>query len=221
MKARTRNIFLGILIIALLILGELVSLLVTNAHQRLPISISPIQVNAGGTQSTSSSTSSNRSSTSGNATVPSATQTGPGQIQIALSQQALSSFLASQLGAQQNMLTDVQVIPVANNAVNLKFNLQIATNGIHRVLPIELDTTIELNGQQDVQMNVLHFKRDGLDTGAAASQQMQTALNQLLNTLLMPTIHNMLKGMKLVGVQTNVSLCCNNDEMLVLLLQLD
>lgn len=224
MKAR-KKIFLGILLFGIIVMGASASLMIVAAQQN-QISLLPQDHTSGqqaSIQSGLTSLSSSPSLSTGSTTMGSTavTQVGPRLMQIALSQAVLSSLLSSQFGAQQQTLADFQVIPVSNNGIVLKFNVQIASNGIHRTLPVEIDTVIGLDGQQNVQLHVLHLKRDGLDAGSTAALQLQNALNPLLDNLLMPRVHTMLKGMKLVGIQTNVALCCVNSEMLVLILQLD
>lgn len=168
----------------------------------------------------STETQSGNNSAPGLATTPSSTRIP--MIQLALSRDALSSLLASQVGTQQNTLTDLQVIPTPNNGVIFKVNLQVAMGDTHRAIPIELDSTVRLSAQQDVQFSLHSFKRDGFDAGPTATQNMQAAINQLVQSLLMPSMHNLLKGMKLISVQTSASLCCGlNTEMLVLTLQMN
>jgi hypothetical protein len=141
---------------------------------------------------------------------------------LAVNQDTLTSLLASQLGAQQNTLTGLEITPKPDNEVIMNMNLNISASGIHRVMPIELDCTVGLDQQQNIQMHVLALKRDGQDAGSAAATHMQTALNQLLISLLMPNLHSQLKGMKLVSIQTSQSLCCGvKTEMLVLVVQLN
>ena len=187
-----------------------------NASGQLNVSKLPTPVSsqtaAAGQNATSSSPGS----------VSTTSSTGAHLIQLAISQDTLTSLLLSQLGAQQSTLTNLQIIPMPNDEIILKVDLQIATNGIHRVIPIEMDCTIGLNAQQEIQVSVSHVKRDGVDIGPTAASNMQSALNQLLAELLMPSIHSQLKGMKLVSIHTGASLCCGvSGEMLVLLLQLN
>jgi hypothetical protein len=147
--------------------------------------------------------------------------TGPHLVMLAVNQDTLTSLLATQLGAQQNTLTNLKIIPKPGNEVTMNMNLNISANGIHRVMPIELDCIVGLDQQQNIQMHVLALKRDGQDAGSAAAARMQTALNQLLLSLLMPSLHNQLKGMKIVSIQTSSALCCGvKTEMLVLVIQL-
>jgi hypothetical protein len=59
-----------------------------------------------------------------------------------------------------------------------------------------------------MQLNIQHFKRDGIDAGTTNAKSMQVALNQMLTTVVMPSIHQQLKGVKIVGVQTSKSIVC-------------
>src|SRR5215472_13482438 len=63
-------------------------------------------------------------------------------IDLALDSTALTSLFSSELGVQQSVLTDMRVVPVPNDGIILSVNLHIDANGIHRVMPVELDSTI-------------------------------------------------------------------------------
>jgi hypothetical protein len=87
------------------------------------------------------------------------------------------------------------------------------------VLPIELDGAIGLDKQADIQLHVLHLKRDGLDAGPAAAQHMENALNQLLISSVMPALRATLKTAKLVAVHTSSTVVCGAGiEMLTILI---
>ncbi len=154
---------------------------------------------------------------------PAATPTvvsGPRLIDLALDQGALTSLFVSQLGLQQGAITNMKVTPVAHNGIVLTLNLNIDAAGIHRVMPVELDTTISLDHHQNIQLAVHHLKRDGIDAGPAAAASMQQALNHLLISQLMPSLHGQLKGVQLLSVTTsNAAGCGSNTEMLVLLVK--
>ena len=86
-------------------------------------------------------------------------------IELALDQGALSGIFVSQLGLNQGTLTDMKVVPEPNDGIVLSLNLHINTSGIHRIMPIEIDSTIGVDAQQNIQLHVLHLKRDGIDAG--------------------------------------------------------
>src|SRR6266487_1720113 len=145
---------------------------------------------------------------------------GPRMMELALDQGALSSLFVSQLGLNQGTLTDMKVIPEPNDGLVLSLNLHIDASGIHRIMPIELDSTIGVNQQQNIVLHVLHLKRDGLDAGPTAATRMEQALNQLLLNSLMPSLHNQLKSAKIISVHTSTSIgCASGTEMIVLLIQ--
>src|SRR5205085_7917984 len=121
---------------------------------------------------------------------------GPRMIQLALDDGALTSLFVSQLGLGQNTLTDMKVVPAPNDGLILSLNLHIDSKGIHRIVPIEIDSTIGVDAQQNIQLHVLHLKRDGLDAGPTAAANMQTALNSLLLNSLMPSLRGQLKNVK-------------------------
>ena len=157
----------------------------------------------------------------GSGETPTATPvSGPRMIQLALDHGALTSLFTSQLGLNQGTLTDMQVIPEPGDGVVLSLNLHIDASGIHRIMPIELDSTIGVDQQQNITLHVLHLKRDGLDAGPAAAAHMEQALNELLVSSLMPSLRHQLKNVKLVSVHTSASIGCGGGaEMLVLLIQ--
>ena len=145
---------------------------------------------------------------------------GPRMIQLALDQGALTSLFVSQLGLQKGALTNLKVLPTPNDGLVLSLNLNINANGIHRVMPIEMDSTLGIDKQQNIQLHVLHLKRDGTDAGSTAAASMGQAVNQMMISSLMPALRGELKGVKLVSVHTSSTIgCAANTEMLVLLIQ--
>ncbi len=153
-------------------------------------------------------------------TTPPTVVSGPRMIELALDNGALTSIFVNQLGLQSSAFSDMQVAPAASNGIVISLNLHIDSSGIHRIMPIELDTTLSLDKQQNIQLHVLHLKRDGLDAGAAAAASMETALNQLLISSVMPSLHNILKTAKLVAVGTSTTIVCGKGiEMLTILIQ--
>ncbi len=154
---------------------------------------------------------------------PDATSTpiaGTRMINLALNNVALTSIFVSQLGLQDGTLSNIQTTPVANDGLVITLNLNIKANGIQRVMPVELDTQLGLDKQQNIQLTVVHLKRDGQDAGPAAAVSMQGALNELVLSTIMPALHSQLKGAKLVSVHTSTAIGCGKgQEMLVLLIQ--
>ncbi len=145
---------------------------------------------------------------------------GPRFFQIALDQGALTSVFVTELGSQQSTLTDLRVVPLPNDGIILSLNLHIDANGIHRVMPIELDGSVGIDSQQNIQLHILHLKRDGLDAGPTAAANMQTAINQLVVSSLMPTLRGQLKGAQIISAHTSSTIACGqNIEMLVLLIK--
>ncbi|MGH2494928.1 MAG: MFS transporter [Ktedonobacteraceae bacterium] len=145
---------------------------------------------------------------------------GPRMIELALDNGALTSIFVNQLGLQSGALTNMQVLPATGDGIVIKLNLHIDASGIHRIMPVELDTTIGIDKQQNIQLHVLHLKRDGIDAGATAANSMEQALNQLLISSVMPSLHNVLKTAKLVAVHTSSTVVCGKGiEMLTILIQ--
>ncbi len=171
--------------------------------------------------SVSNSASSASNPATGSTQAPTATPiSGPRMIELALDQTALSTLFTSQLGLNQGTITDMKVIPVPGDGVVLTLNLHINASGIHRIMPIELDSIIGVNQQQNITLHVLHLKRDGLDAGPTAAAHMEQALNQLLLSSLMPSLHSQLKNAQIISVHTSTSIVCGSGtEMLVLLIK--
>lgn len=145
---------------------------------------------------------------------------GPRMIELALNNVALTSIFVSQLGMKDGTLSDIQTAPMPNDGLLIKLNLNINASGIHRVMPVELDSTLGLDAQQNLRLTVRHLKRDGRDAGPAAASSMQNALNQLMQATVMPALRGQLQGAKLVSVHTSSTLPCGGGaEMLVLLIQ--
>jgi MFS family permease len=172
-------------------------------------------------QSSGSNTANSSDSTAGSTQAPTATPiSGPRMIELALDQTALSTLFTSQLGLNQGTITDMKVIPVPGDGIVLSLNLHINASGIHRVMPLELDSIIGVNQQQNITLHVLHLKRDGLDAGPTAAARMEQALNQLLLSSVMPSLHNQLKNAQIISVHTSTSIVCGSGtEMLVLLIK--
>jgi len=145
---------------------------------------------------------------------------GPRMIQLALDKGALTSIFVSQLNLQSGALTDLKVVPTPNDGLVLSLNLHIDANGIHRVMPIELDGVISIDKQQNLQLQVQRLLRDGNNAGPAAAANMQIAINQMLTNAVMPALRGQLKGVKLVSAHTSTTIGCGKGtEMLVLLIQ--
>ncbi len=145
---------------------------------------------------------------------------GPRMIQLALDKVALTSIFVQQLNIQSGVLSDLNVTPTSGNGLILSLSLHINANGIHRVMPIELDGIISINQQQNLQLTVTRLKRDGQDAGAVAAAQMQTAINQLITSAVMPALRGQLKGVQLLSATTSSTIACSKGaEMLVLLIK--
>ncbi len=174
-------------------------------------------------QSPGASTTSSSSSNGSTGTSPAPTATpvsGPRMFQLALDDTALTSLFVSQLGLNQNTLTDMKLTPEPGDGLILSLNLHIDSSGIHRVMPIEMDTIIGIDSHQNIQLQVLHLKRDGIDAGPAAAANMQKALNQLLVSSLMPSLRAQLQNVKLISIHTSKTIVCGGGaELLVLLIQ--
>jgi MFS family permease len=142
---------------------------------------------------------------------------GPRMVQLALDKDALTSIFAAQLGTQQTVLSNLAATPGPNNTLVLSFNLNINANGIQRVMPVEVDGTIGLDNQQNLQLTVQQLKRDGIVADANTTATMQSALNQMLISTVMSTLHNEFKGTTLVAVSTSTTIACaQKTEMFVL-----
>lgn len=172
-----------------------------------------------GSTNTSASTNTNGSSSGTGASGTATPVAGTRMIELAMNNVALTSVFVSQLGIKSGILSNIETSPVPNNGLVITLNLNINTHGICREMPVELDTLIGMDTQQDLQLRVLHLKRDGRDAGSAAAASMQNALNQLVLATVMPALRAQLKGAKLVSISTSSTMPCGGGaEMLVLLI---
>jgi len=115
------------------------------------------------------------------------------------------------------VLSDLTAAPGPNNSLTLSFNLHIDSNSLHRVIPIEIDGTIGLDKQQNLHLEVHQLKRDGIAADGGTTANMQNALNQMLASTVMSTLHNQFKGTKLTSVYTSTTVtCAQKTEMFVL-----
>jgi len=137
-------------------------------------------------------------------------------VQLALNNGALNSVFQAQL-QHQNALTDLNVIPLANDGLALNLNLHIDANGIHRIMPVELDGTMGLDQKQNLQLHVQHLNRDGIDAGATAATNMQAAVNQLLLSVVMPALRTQLKGIPIISVHTSAAIACGKGTAMLVL----
>jgi len=166
------------------------------------------------------STGTSNSGPGGTSTLPATPIAGPRMFQLALDDTALTSLFVSQLGLKQSTLTDMKLTPEPNDGLVLSLNLHIDAKGIHRIMPIEMDSIVSIDKQQNIQLQVLHMKRDGIDAGPSAAANMQKALNQLLISSLMPSLRSQLRNVKLISIHTSKTLGCGGGaELLVLLIQ--
>ena len=141
-------------------------------------------------------------------------------IQLGLDAGALTSVFSSQLNLKSGVLTDLAVTPTPGDGLVLNLNLHIDANGIHRVMPLELDGTLGVDAQQNLSLNISHLKRDGIDSGPNAAAQMQVAINQLLVSAVMPALRGQLKSAQLVSAHTSSTIVCGKGtELLVLLIK--
>ena len=158
--------------------------------------------------------------TGANGTATTTPIAGPRMIQLALDQGALTSLFVAQLGLQKGAITDLQAVPMPGDGLILSLNLHIDANGIHRVMPVEMDSALGMDGHQNIQLKVQHLKRDGVDAGPVAAASMQQAINQMLINAMMPALRGQLKGVKIISVHTSNAIgCARATEMLVLLIQ--
>jgi EmrB/QacA subfamily drug resistance transporter len=132
----------------------------------------------------------------------------PKMVQLALDKDALTSLLTAQMGAKQGVLSDLSAAPSPNDGLALSFNLHINANAIQRVIPVEIDAKVGLDKQQNLQLIVQQFKRDGVVADANAATTMQHALNQMLVSTIMSDLHRQFKGIKLNSVHTSTTINC-------------
>jgi len=168
----------------------------------------------------SPSTGSNASGAGSGSGATSTPVAGPRMIELAMNDVAMTSIFVSQLGQTDGTLSNIHTTPVAGDGLVITLDLTINASGLHRVMPVELDTTLGLDTHQNLALTVHHVKRDGLDAGPTVAASMQSSLNQLVLKTVMPALHGQLQGAKLVSVHTSSTVACGNGaEMFVLLIQ--
>jgi len=141
---------------------------------------------------------------------------GPRMFQIALDKAALTSIFAGQLGTQ-GALTDLSAAPGPNDGLTLTVNLNINVGGFQRVIPVEIDGQVGLDDQQNLQITILQLKRDGVVADGNTTASVQNALNQMLVSTVMSTLHSQFQGTKLISVHTSTTIVCAQEtEMFVL-----
>lgn len=162
-----------------------------------------------------SGTSSGTASTNSGANAASAS--GSHLIQLAFTKDALTSIFTQQLNLQQGTFSDLNVAPEPRDGLTMSLNLNITIGGLHRVMPIEIDGALGVDQQRNLHITVQHVKRDGNDAGPEAAKNMQTAINGMLSSTLMPTLNKELQGVKIVSAHTSTSISCGRGvEMAVL-----
>ncbi|GHO44589.1 MFS transporter [Ktedonospora formicarum] len=138
-------------------------------------------------------------------------------LQVGLDQQAITSLLASQLKVQESTLSDVSVTPLPNDGLKLSLKLHIDTNGIKRVMPVEMEGKLALDSKQNVRLNVTHVRRDGKDAGKQTAKDMQAPVDEMFTKSVMPALHAQLKSVKIREVHTTTTLGCSQGKMVLLI----
>lgn len=145
---------------------------------------------------------------------------GPRMIEVELNSLTLTSLFRSQLNMQGNTLSDLQMTPQANNRLVISFDLNLALGSAHRSLPVELDTTVSVDKQQHLRLTLTQVKRDGIVAGPTETAAMQKAVDQMVTSVVTPTLDNMLKSARLISVSTSSTPGCGGGaEMLTLLIK--
>lgn len=109
----------------------------------------------------------------------------PPTIQVSMDAQALHNLIAQGLSTSQDSISDVNIVPLANDGLKISLSMAISGSGINRMLPLEIDATLGGNMQphKDI-LTIQHFIRDGVDAGPQAAASMQATINQLLEKVL-------------------------------------
>src|SRR5579883_308892 len=146
-----------------------------------------------------------------------ASASGSHLIQLAFTKDALTSIFTQQLNLQQGTFSDLNVAPEPRDGLTMSLNLNITIGELHRVMPIEIDGTLGVDQQRNLHITVQHVKRDGNDAGPQIAKNMQTAINGMLSSTLMPTLNKELQGVKIVSAHTSTAISCGHGvEMAVL-----
>jgi EmrB/QacA subfamily drug resistance transporter len=140
-------------------------------------------------------------------------------MKLALDKAALTSVFTQQLQIPSGIISGLTATPEPHDGLNLNFTLHINLLGLQRALPVELDCRVGLDKHKNIQLTVLHVKRDGIDAGPLVAAQMQTAVNQMIASAVMPALHSKLTGVTLLSVYTDTTIGCGNKGEALLVLQ--
>lgn len=145
---------------------------------------------------------------------------GPRRALIGLDKDALTSVFATQLNTEDGTISDLSVAPQEDDRLLLNLTLNMDIGGVPRALPIEMDTTVSMDEEQNLHLTILHLKRDGLEADEATVADMQEALDSMMADAVMPALREQFAGVTLLGVETSTEFsCAQGTPMLVLLVE--
>ena len=142
-------------------------------------------------------------------------------MKLALDKTALTSIFTQQLQVPAGIISGLTATPEPDDQLKLNFTLHINLLGLQRALPVELDCRVGMDSHKNIQLTVLHVKRDGIDAGPLVAAQMQTAVNQMIATAIMPALRSKLAGVTLLSIHTNTAISCVSKGEALLVLQVN
>ncbi len=142
-------------------------------------------------------------------------------MKLALDKTALTSIFTQQLQVPTGIISGLTTTPEPDDQLKLNFTLHIDLLGLQRALPVELDCRVGMDSHKNIQLTVLHVKRDGIDAGPLVAAQMQTAVNQMIATAVMPALRSKLAGVTLLSIHTDTAISCVSKGEALLVLQVN
>ena len=138
----------------------------------------------------------------------------PPTIQMSIDEQALNALSAKNI-AHNPTLSGLNIIPMPDNALQIRLNMNINSNGIHSVLPVEIDSSLGGNSQQKNIVTIQHVMLRGVDAGPDAAARVQATVDHLIkpgaNHIASPVTPNDLVG----SIQQSNSRVCGHGSMLL------
>ncbi len=138
----------------------------------------------------------------------------PPTIQMSIDEQALN-VLSAKNTAQNPTVSDLNIVPMPGNTLQIHLNMNINSNGIHSVLPVEIDSSLAGNSQQTNIVTVQRVTLRGVDAGPGVAARVQATVNNLLkpgpNHIPSPVTPNDLVG----SIQQSNTRVCGHGSMLL------
>lgn len=103
----------------------------------------------------------------------------PPTIQMSIDESALNALSAKNT-AHNPTLSGLNIVPMPGNFLQVRLNMNINSNGIHSVLPVEIDSSLGGNSQQKNIVTVQHVMLRGVDAGPDVAARVQATVDHLI-----------------------------------------